>query len=61
MKYIRGVNGGLSKVLFVHPSVDPSTKLDGSFISYMKKCNRKAIKQLSKLILTIHSPSNGTI
>ncbi len=34
LKYnILGVNGGLSKELFVHPSVDPSTKFDGSFIS----------------------------
>jgi len=33
---ILGVNGGLSKELSVHPSVDPSRKFDGSFISLNK-------------------------
>ncbi len=40
IKYIRGVNGGLSNVLSVHPSLDPSTKLDGSSISYIEESNR---------------------
>lgn len=28
-----GVKGGLSRLLVVQPSVDPSRKLDGSFMS----------------------------
>jgi hypothetical protein len=31
--FLRGINGGLSRKLVVHPSCDPSTKFDGSFIS----------------------------
>jgi hypothetical protein len=42
----------------VHPSVDPSRKFDGSFISLNKILEYIEIK---KLILTIHIPSNGTI
>jgi hypothetical protein len=38
------VYGGSSKVLFVHPSTDPFTKFDGSFISYDKNNNKKAIE-----------------
>lgn len=30
---IRGTYAGLSKLLLVHPSMEPSTKFDGSFIS----------------------------
>jgi hypothetical protein len=43
LKDIRGVNGGLSKALLVHPSTDPSTKLDGSFISYDRNRNEVMI------------------
>ncbi len=50
------MNGGLSNELSVHPSSDPSTKLDGSFISYNEQCNRK---KSDIIILTIHIPSNG--
>ena len=32
-KDLRGTNGGLSNVVLVQPCWDPSTKLDGSFIS----------------------------
>jgi len=56
--YLRGVNGGLSKGLMVHPLTDPATKLTGSFISY------KAVNPLERIIylqvITSHIPSNGT-
>ena len=33
-KNIRGMNGGLSKGLVIHPFTDPLPKFDGSFISF---------------------------
>jgi hypothetical protein len=47
-RYIRGVKGGLSNELFVHPSMDPSTKFDSSFISWNKISRFQELKNIIK-------------
>jgi hypothetical protein len=49
------VNGGLSNVLLVHPSIEPSTKLDGSFISYVEKYQEKTSGQVLSNSYNPHS------
>ena len=49
------MNGGLSNELFVHPSTDPLTKFDNSFISYNKTTWFGRIKSIRKYTDNPHS------
>lgn len=45
---VRGVKGGLSNELFVHPSMAPSTKFDSSFISLEKRSSFQELWSIRK-------------
>ena len=57
---LRGVYGGLSRIVSGHPSTDPSTKLDGSLTLYASKIQLKNVAQI-RASLTRHMPSNSRI